>query len=369
MIRPARMRLPRAAVAPLLALGLVVLSGATGCGSRSPEIATVSGGYSADNGFIAEPGSSVPPPTSPLPTARGGSVALRDTPPGSVTLVYFGYTSCPDVCPTTMADLAVAKRKLPAAEQARVRVVMVSTDPHRDTDAALTGWLSQFDPAFVGVREPIGEVVDLAGRYGIGITPPSVGPGDYQVTHGGQVVVLGAGGIQLGYFQTSTDVPGYVAELQTLLSRSPAPSSPSEAEGAPLTFGGGGTEHASSAFAVSSVRTGTDEETAAYLDLTSTGTTDDALTGASSPEADQVMLHDTTSSGNGAMTMTMVDRIRVPARGNVSLHPDGPHLMITGLHHPLRAGDRLPLVVDFSSGARISLDLPVLDRTSVGGGS
>ena len=58
---------------------------------------------------------------------------------GRPTLLYFGYTHCPDVCPTTMSDIAVARRKLPAAERDKLQVVFVTTDPTRDTAEAAGG--------------------------------------------------------------------------------------------------------------------------------------------------------------------------------------------------------------------------------------
>jgi protein SCO1/2 len=64
---------------------------------------------------------------------------------GRPTLLFFGYTHCPDVCPTTMADVAVALRALDPALAEQVQVVFVTTDPARDTPAALAAWLHRFD--------------------------------------------------------------------------------------------------------------------------------------------------------------------------------------------------------------------------------
>jgi protein SCO1/2 len=64
---------------------------------------------------------------------------------GRPTLLFFGYTHCPDVCPTTMADIAVALRSVDPALAKQVQVVFVTTDPARDTPAALAAWLHRFD--------------------------------------------------------------------------------------------------------------------------------------------------------------------------------------------------------------------------------
>src|SRR6218665_896722 len=70
---------------------------------------------------------------------------------GKVVVVFFGYTQCPDVCPTTMAELAEVKRSL-GAEGDKVQGVFVTVDPERDTAPLLKAYLSSFDPSFVALR-------------------------------------------------------------------------------------------------------------------------------------------------------------------------------------------------------------------------
>ncbi len=83
-----------------------------------------------------------------LPDASQGG---RDLPfvaqPGQVLLVYFGYTSCPDICPTTLADLHHAIAGLPVADRGRVQMAMVTIDPARDTPAVLQAYLAHFFPS------------------------------------------------------------------------------------------------------------------------------------------------------------------------------------------------------------------------------
>ena len=67
---------------------------------------------------------------------------------GHPFLVYFGYTHCPDVCPTTLADIADVLRKMPDAP---IRVLFVTVDPERDSPAAMADYVSSFDPRFVGL--------------------------------------------------------------------------------------------------------------------------------------------------------------------------------------------------------------------------
>jgi len=70
---------------------------------------------------------------------------------GKVVVVFFGYTQCPDVCPTTMAELAEVKRSL-GADGDKVQGVFVTVDPERDTAALLKAYLASFDPSFVALR-------------------------------------------------------------------------------------------------------------------------------------------------------------------------------------------------------------------------
>ncbi|MFT4083326.1 MAG: SCO family protein [Nocardioides sp.] len=136
---------------------------------------------------------------------------------GKLTLLYFGYTSCPDVCPTTMADLASALRSLPSDQADQVWVQFVSTDPHRDTAARLTQWIHHYSPTFHAGRAPIGTVIKAARSYGIGIARPKVTRGDYQVTHGAELVVLDQQGRMVGYFKELASLKTYTAAIPTLI--------------------------------------------------------------------------------------------------------------------------------------------------------
>lgn len=84
---------------------------------------------------------------------------------GKIVLVYFGYTYCPDVCPTTMAELALMKSMLSEAQQEQVQVVFVSVDPHRDTPQRLETYLEAFGLGAIGLTGTESEIADIAKRY------------------------------------------------------------------------------------------------------------------------------------------------------------------------------------------------------------
>ncbi|MCP2258674.1 protein SCO1/2 [Streptoalloteichus tenebrarius] len=141
---------------------------------------------------------------------------LRD----KVTLLYFGYANCPDVCPTTMGDIGQAVRKLDQSQRQRVQVVMVTSDPARDTPEAFGTWLRQFGPDFVGLTGKIDDIVAAAHSVNIGIEPPKTdAAGDYEVTHGAQVLLYTPDGKGAGYYRSGTSSDDMLTDLRTLLNR------------------------------------------------------------------------------------------------------------------------------------------------------
>ena len=86
---------------------------------------------------------------------------------GNVVLLTFGFTHCPNICPTTLANLAAIHRQLSSPEQAKVRAVFVSIDPARDTPEVLKDYVPFFDPGFVGVTGSPEEIARVAKDYGV----------------------------------------------------------------------------------------------------------------------------------------------------------------------------------------------------------
>lgn len=104
---------------------------------------------------------------------------------GKVVLMFFGYASCPDICPTTMAQLSHVMEELgPRAEQ--VRIVFVSVDPHRDTPEILQAYVDAFDKHAIGLTGTEKQVADLARRYRVAYQiekPRADNPNNYEVAH------------------------------------------------------------------------------------------------------------------------------------------------------------------------------------------
>jgi protein SCO1/2 len=97
--------------------------------------------------------------------SSAGPVSLREL-RGKVVLLYFGYTSCPDICPTSLTLMSIALSQLSAEESAQVRGLFISVDPERDTPQRLAQYSSHFHPTISGITGSPAEVAEVARRYG-----------------------------------------------------------------------------------------------------------------------------------------------------------------------------------------------------------
>jgi protein SCO1/2 len=102
---------------------------------------------------------------------------------GKVVVIFFGYTQCPDVCPTTMADMAAVMQKLgPQAD--RVQVLFATLDPERDTQALLASYVPAFDKRFVGLRGTPEQTAKVAKEFKVYYAKvPGTEPGNYTIDH------------------------------------------------------------------------------------------------------------------------------------------------------------------------------------------
>ena len=158
-------------------------------------------------------------PAAPLADTEGSSFSLAVSTDRAMTLVFFGYTHCPDECPTTMATLASAILQLDAADRARVQVVFVTTDPARDTGPVIRHWLDRFDPSFVGLTGPLPRVVHVAETMGVPVEKGRRLPsGGYEVTHGTQVLALDGHDTVPVVWTLGATAPEFAHDIHQLLS-------------------------------------------------------------------------------------------------------------------------------------------------------
>lgn len=174
----------------LLALAVAMGLTAAACGGSS--------GTTSFAGIVREPAPDVSGVTLPEASANDAPMAFRAAPDG-LLVVYFGYLSCPDVCPTTMADIRTALTGLSAADRARVEVAMVTIDPGRDTDDALTAYVRAFVPGGRAARTADDTKLRAAAdAFGADYDVRTSSDGVVEVSHTAYVYVIdGSGRLRL----------------------------------------------------------------------------------------------------------------------------------------------------------------------------
>ncbi|EPJ77186.1 MAG: SCO family protein [Pseudomonas sp.] len=135
------------------------------------------------------------------------------------TVLFFGYTFCPDICPTTLAQLRQIKSELPKDVLANLRVVLISVDPNRDTPAQLKQYLGYFDKEFIGLTASVADIQKLANSVSIPFIPADTSKPNYTVDHSGNLALLGPDGTQRGFIRAPLNNQKLVAQLPGLLNR------------------------------------------------------------------------------------------------------------------------------------------------------
>ncbi len=140
----------------------------------------------------------LPPLGFTMTRASDGKTVTAADFKGKIVLLYFGYTFCPDVCPTTLLNITTMLKKL-GKRAHDVRVLFVTVDPNRDTLAVLKQYTEAFAPEVVGLRGTPNQLASLAKRYRVAYSvTPAHGGEPYEVTHGAAVYVFNrAGDIKL----------------------------------------------------------------------------------------------------------------------------------------------------------------------------
>jgi protein SCO1 len=206
------------------AAALMAVTAVTASGCASSTAATTSNNApglvlintSKYKGNIVSP---VAKPSGTLTADDGKSFNVRTDTKGVVTLLYFGYTHCPDLCPLTMSNTSVALQMLPKADQAKVRVLFVSVDPGRDTPPRLRSWLGGFDPAFIGLRGTLPQVEAFERQTGLPLGPVyKDSAGYFQLDHATEMFAYSTNNVAHEAFFPSTPPAEMAHDLKLLVA-------------------------------------------------------------------------------------------------------------------------------------------------------
>jgi protein SCO1/2 len=166
-------------------------------------------------------------PRQPLPgfslLAENGQPITRADVQGQWSLVFFGFTHCPDVCPTTLAKLAdVRKRVSDLPQEQQPQVVLVSVDPERDTPEVLAAYLKGFDPSFRGITGSVEGIDAFASALGVAHSKVPMGGDQYMVDHTSVVMVIDPQGRRAAIFSPPLEPDAIAADYRRLVSGSPS---------------------------------------------------------------------------------------------------------------------------------------------------
>jgi protein SCO1 len=157
-------------------------------------------------------------PGASLTSTDGEDVTLAQAADKPLTMLFFGYTNCPDICLAVMADVASALNRLDSDEAEQVEVWFVTTDPARDDEATIREWLDRFDPEFEGFTGPLGRIVRIANAVHIPIEKgPKLPTGGYEVTHGTPVIGVVPGGEARVVWTEGTSAAKLAADMRAML--------------------------------------------------------------------------------------------------------------------------------------------------------
>jgi protein SCO1/2 len=149
----------------------------------------------------------------------GNKTVTQEAFKGKVVLMFFGYASCPDICPTTLAQLSQVMSSL-GSMAGKARILFISVDPHRDTPDKLQAYVDAFDKNAIGLTGSETQVADVARRYRVAYQiekPAANDPNDYVVSHGRGVYIFDAQGRARLLAPDTESVKSLVAGVKSII--------------------------------------------------------------------------------------------------------------------------------------------------------
>jgi len=179
--------------------------------------------YYASHGMRETPThATVLPESMPLPqfslVDQSGKPFTRDNLLGSWHLLFFGFTNCPDICPATLQQLAIAGRRVAEQGETFPGVILVSVDPERDTPDTLRAYTEHFGDNVVGVTGSVDELRKLTAALGIYFAKSDEANGNYSVDHSAAVLLLNDEAEWTAVFSAPQDIDALIHDVPILAS-------------------------------------------------------------------------------------------------------------------------------------------------------
>lgn len=249
---------------------------------------------------------------------QNGDPVNAETFQGQWDIVFFGFTNCPDICPTTLQTLAAAKRELVAAGvEPLPRIVLVSVDPERDTPSQMGQYIDYFGAGNLGVTGELAEIKKLTKTLGIYFQKQVADGGNYGVDHSAAVLVFNPAGEFHALFSGPHVVANYVHDLPLIMTQLPLVATD---------------------VVITAPMPGT-QMSAGYLSLTNNTPEAIKISRVVSAQFASTQIHESTLE-DGVAKMRRISELVVPGHATVTLARAGKHLM---LMRPTGAVDNVSL--------------------------
>lgn len=299
-------------------------------------------------------------------TDHRGDEVTTDKLKGQWSVLFFGFTHCPDVCPTTMQTLKQVKQRVSEAGYWDTnQVIMITVDPERDTVERLANYVPFFDDTFIGLRASLNDTVNFAKQVGVlFIKGDTAANGGYDVDHSAALILINPqgqyAGVITGPHQTK-EISDDLIKLAKYNGVTPSPSNLTQT-GNTDTGQKVSSEAASTPIEVSNawIRPAPAAATsmAAYFELSNVSNTDITITGVSSDRFDMAMMHES-SMQDGMMSMNELGSLTLAAGASVTFEPMGKHIMLMGPKQPLPEGSSAEIELSITTGEKVSVTIPV----------
>ena len=263
---------------------------------------------------------------------QDGNAATTNTFRGRWNLLFFGFTNCPDICPTTLQTLAAAQRELTKIGDSPVpRIVLVSVDPERDTPLRLRDYISHFGDDILGVTGTLPELQKLTSALGIYFARRPVDGESYSVDHSAAVLVINPDGEFHALFSAPHSTANFVNDLPKIMASYQPRLVATDVRVTEPAPGG--------------------RVSAGYLSLSNNTADVIRISDIVSPQFESVEIHESTLD-NGVARMRRITELVIPAHATVTLHRGGMHLMLL---RPTLSDDTISL--RFFEGETLALNV------------